>query len=581
MELTHRTLRVRRTAALVAATAAAALAIPAAANAAVTGTVAAGNGTLVGDAANDTITIGKDAGLLTHNTLAGLETATDFDSAPGVQTLADTATLTIDGGGGDDIIVGGPNLDTIKGGEGDDRLTGGPNSTGIESIEGGAGNDVMIWNNGDGDDSDVGGDGVDETQFNNGTADDVMDVAPVGGGAHHFHRVGAGIDIDMSADTERLNINAFSGNDSLVSAPGTTVATTVDAGSGNDTITTGDGTDLIQGGTGLDTLSGGAGADRIVGNQGNDTDNGGAGDDTLVWNNGDATDNLNGQDGLDRVEANMSGGSPGDAMTLKPAGASVRFDRTNLVPFGLNIASSEVFELNTLGGDDTLTTAPGLGALISVVADGGPGNDAFTGGDESDTYFGGLGDDWLDPGAGIGDAVDGQAGNDTLKVRDGFADLARGGAGTDNATADREDVLVDVESADVPPAPPAPPAADTTGTAARVTTKRVTSKLKKGVYTAKIRVSCPASEDGGCNGTLVLQTARTVSLGGTRFHAIVASRRYTLKSGQAKTLKVKLPKGVRSVSRRGTLSLNAITTNRDAAGNLAQRSSRLAIKLVR
>ena len=73
----------------------------------------------------------------------------------------------------------------------------------------------MIWNNGDGDDSDVGGDGADETQFNNGTADDVMDVAPVGGGAHHFHRVGAGIDIDMSADTERLNINAFSGNDSL------------------------------------------------------------------------------------------------------------------------------------------------------------------------------------------------------------------------------------------------------------------------------------------------------------------------------------------------------------------------------
>jgi len=61
----------------------------------------------------------------------------------------------------------------------------------------------------------------------------------------------------------------------------------------------------------------------------------------------------------------------------------------------------------------------------------------------------------------------------------------------------------------------------------------------------------------------------------------VASKRYTLKSGQAKTLKVKLPKGVRAVSRRGTLRLNAITTNRDAAGNLAQRSSRLAVKLVR
>src|SRR3954451_16014701 len=587
MELTHRTLRVRRMAALVAATAAAALAIPAAANAAVTGAATGDTATLTGNDANDNIIITVSGANLRHNLATtpagpGFRSATDFDSTvDGEQTLTAAAgRLTIDGGAGDDIIVGGPSLDTIKGGEGDDRLTGGPNgtvpATARESIEGGAGNDVMIWNNGDGEDSDVGGDGVDETQFNNGTADDVMDVAPAGAG-HHFHRVSADIDIDMSADTERLNINAFSGNDSLVSAPGTTVATTVDAGSGNDTIATGDGADLIQGGTGLDTLSGGAGADRIVGNQGNDTDNGGAGDDTLVWNNGDATDNLNGQDGLDRIEANMSGAS-GDAMTLKPAGANVRFDRTNLVPFGLNIASSEVFELNTLGGDDALTTAPGLGGLISVVADGGTGNDAFTGGDEFDTYFGGLGDDWLDRGAGIGDAVDGQAGNDTLKVRDGFADLARGGAGTDNATADREDVLVDVETADVPPAPPA---ADTTGTAARVTTNRVTSKLKKGVYTAKIRVSCPASEAGGCTGTLVLQTARTVSLGGTRFHAIVASRRYTLKSGQAQTLKVKLPKGVRALSRRGTLSLNAITTNRDAAGNLAQRSSRLAIKLVR
>jgi Ca2+-binding RTX toxin-like protein len=569
MRLTHRT-------AILVATAAAALTIPAAANATVTATITAGNGTLIGNGDNDTITIGTDGGLLTHNKLAGLEDATDFDSTPGVQTLADTATLTIDGGGGDDIIVGGPNLDTIRGGDGDDRLTGGPNKTGIESIEGGAGNDVMIWNNGDGDDSDVGGDGVDETQFNNGTADDVMDVAPVGG-AHHFNRVGGDIDIDISADTERLNVNAFSGNDSLVSAPGTTIPTTIDAGSGDDTITTGDGADTLSGGAGADTLSGGGGADRILGNQGNDTGNGGSGDDTLVWNNGDGTDKLNGQDGLDRIESNMSGAS-GDTMTLKPAGPGVRFDRTNLVPFGLDIASSELLELNGLGGDDTLATAPGLGALISVVADGGPGNDAFTGGDESDTYFGGLGDDWLDPGAGAGDVVDGQAGNDTLKIRDGFADLARGGDGTDNATADREDVLVGVETADVPPAPPA---ADTTGTAARVTTKRVTSKLKKGVYTAKIRVSCPASEAGGCTGTLVLQTARTVSLGGTRFHAIVASKRYTLKSGEARTLKVKLPKGVRALSRRGTLSLNAITTNRDAAGNLAQRSSRLAIKLVR
>jgi Ca2+-binding RTX toxin-like protein len=263
-------------------------------------------------------------------------------------------------------------------------------------------------------------------------------------------------------------------------------------------------------------------------------------------------------------------------------GGKVHFARTN-APFTLDVASSEVFALNTFGGNDTLTTRPGLGALIAVVADAGSGNDTFTGGDEADTFFGGLGDDWLDPGPGAGDVVDGQDGNDTLKVRDAAADLARGGAGTDNATADAEDILTGVERADVTPiaAPPAGPAADTRGTAARVRGTRVTSKLRRGVYTAKIRVQCPASEAGGCAGALVLQTAKTITLDGVSFHAIVASKRYTLKSGQTKTLKVKLPKGVRALSRRGTLNLNAITTNRDAAGNLAQRSSRLAIKLVR
>jgi Ca2+-binding RTX toxin-like protein len=564
--------------AILAATAAAALAIPAGAHAA-TGTVTGTNAVITGDDTAETITIGIDNGLLTHNfptTGTGFADATDFDSDPGViKTLpAGTGTLEIDAKGGDDNISAGPNADIIHGGTGSDRITG---FRGDDTQDGGEGNDVFIWNNGDGTDSTDGDAGNDEQVFNGRNTTDDMTVKNDSGRVE-FERAAPGkIGLDMGPTVERLTVNPLQGDDKLVTDADVTLPITVDAGAGTDDITTGAGADLVQGGEGVDTLSGGPGADRIVGNQGNDTDNGGAGDDTLVWNNGDATDNLNGQDGLDRVEANMSGAS-GDAMTLKPAGANVRFDRTNLVPFGLNIASSEVFELNGLGGDDTLATSPGLGALISVVADGGTGNDTLTGGDESDTYFGGLGDDTLDPGPGIGDAVDGQDGNDTLNVRDGFADLARGGSGADKATADREDVLVDVETADVPPAPPA---ADTTGTAARVTTKRVTSKLKKGVYTAKIRVSCPASEAGGCEGTLVLQTARTVSLGGTRFHAIVASKRYTLKSGQAKTLKVKLPKGVRALSRRGTLSLNAITTNRDAAGNLAQRSSRLAIKLVR
>ncbi len=85
MELAHRTLRVRRTAALVAATAAAALAIPAAANAAVTGAATGDTRRSSGDDANDNIIITVSGANLRHNlatTLAGpgFRSATDFDS---------------------------------------------------------------------------------------------------------------------------------------------------------------------------------------------------------------------------------------------------------------------------------------------------------------------------------------------------------------------------------------------------------------------------------------------------------------------------------------------------------------------
>ena len=109
--------------------------------------------------------------------------------------------------------------------------------------------------------------------------------------------------------------------------------------------------------------------------------NGNAGDDTLVWNNGDGNDQMNGGDGLDRIENNL--GAANDVSALSVVGGKVHYARTN-APFTLDVATSEVFELNTFGGDDTLTTGPGLGALIAVVADAGSGNDTFTGGDESD-----------------------------------------------------------------------------------------------------------------------------------------------------------------------------------------------------
>ncbi len=582
MEPTRIPLRARRTAALAAVAAAAALAIPSAASAAVTPIITGGDQlTLNGDAAADNIVLSDDVGAdpkLKHNLpvgAGGIDSALDFDPAPGVTTTlpadgsvtvvvngagandtvnlsaANIAGATINAGDGDDIVVGSAKVDSIRGGAGNDRLTG---FRGDETIAGEDGNDVMIWNNGDGKDVNEGGAGVDETLITEGAAADQMKLSPRDGGRTFFERTNAPFTVDMGT-VEKLTITSFSGDDKLETAAGVTLPVTIDAGPGADTITTG------------------GASDRIVGDRGDDTLNGGAGDDTLVWNNGDGTDDMNGEDGLDRIENNL--GAADDVSQVKVDNGKVRYDRVN-APFGLDIASSEVLELNTFGGNDTLDVQPGVGALIAITADAGSGNDRLNGGDEADTFFGGLGDDTLEPGAGF-DSVDGQAGNDTLRVRDGAGDLARGGAGTDSAQADAADVLSEVESADVPQAA----VADTKGTALRVISRRITSKLRRGAYTARVRVECPAAEAGGCNGTLTLLTAKTVRIGGVKVQALLGSKRYALKAGQRRTLAIKLPKGVGALARKRTLSLRAQSVSRDAAGNVATRSSALSVKLVR
>src|SRR3954447_55961 len=266
------------------ATVALAFVAPAAANAAVTPTVQGSNLTLTGDNTAENITLTANAaGLLTHSFgtgANGLKDATDFDPNPLVEkTLPndgsvkvtvnagdgnDTINLSapdlgdsvINGDAGDDIIVGSDNLDTIDGGAGNDRITGFKNPGGatapFEPISGGAGNDVMIWNNGDGFDLNDGGDGVDETLITNGTGNDDMNVNQ-NGARTIFNRVNAPFSVDIGT-VEKLTITSFSGDDKLVTAAGVPLPMTIDAGAGDDTISTGDGADVINGGDGTDTL---------------------------------------------------------------------------------------------------------------------------------------------------------------------------------------------------------------------------------------------------------------------------------------------------------------------------------------
>ncbi len=298
---------------------------------------------------------------------------------------------------------------------------------------------------------------------------------------------------------------------------------------------------------------------------------GGIGDDTAVWNNGDGSDVIEGQDGLDKVEVNGAGA--GDAFTIAPNGARARFDRTNLVPFNLDIGGGEVLDVNGLGGDDTFVAA--AGTPLAVVAEGGSGNDALTGADEQDTFLGGTGNDTLTGGAGP-DLLDGQDGDDSLFARDNTGDLVRGGIGTDTAQAD-------------PPAPtrstasrrstarPAP--ADETATPVRILGKQFAVRRNGGKASTRIRVLCPATEAGGCSGRITLLSQKTFRIAGAKVRIQLGSARFNLDPGEAKRVTVRLPRGVRALARNQKIGVIAGTTTRDAAGNVALASKRLTLKL--
>src|SRR5205814_9015475 len=168
--------------------------------------------------------------------------------------------------------------------------------------------------------------------------------------------------------------------------------------------------DVLTGADTNDFLDGGDGNDRLVGAKGTDLMDGGAGNDTLVWNNGDGSDRINGEAGNDLTEVNGSA-TLGDVFTLDPEPGGVKFQRTNLVPFTLDTAT-ERYQLDGLGGNDSITAHDGVGALTLLSVDGGAGNDTVNGSDGPDLIAGGDGNDVLSGGGGD-DRIVGGTGADT------------------------------------------------------------------------------------------------------------------------------------------------------------------------
>lgn len=330
--------------------------------------------------------------------------ATDFVALTGT---------TLNGGADADLITGSFAADVVVGG------------TGNDTIALGAGNDTNTWNNGDNTDIVTDGGGDDRQVVNGAAAGDIVAIsagtAPVEVRFARTNLVPFMVDL---TDVEALEVNGLDGDDILSAEglPAGLIALRLNGGAANDTIT---------GSSGIDTIDGGEGNDNIDANPGNDTIVLGGGDDLNTWNNGDNTDAVDGGAGADRQVVNGAGAGDVFAVTAGTAPVDVRFDRTNLVPFGIDLTDVEALDLNGLDGDDVIS-AEGLAAgLIALTIRGGLANDTITGSSGADTLIGNDGND----------IVDGNPGNDTIDL----------GSGDDRNTwnnGDNTDAVVGGDGAD-------------------------------------------------------------------------------------------------------------------------------------
>ena len=100
---------------------------------------------------------------------------------------ADVIGLAIDGGGGNDTIIGSQGADRLLGGDGSDTVVGG---RGNDTALLGNGNDKFIWNPGDGSDVVEGEAGTDTLVFNGANISETMDISANGSRARLFRDIG-------------------------------------------------------------------------------------------------------------------------------------------------------------------------------------------------------------------------------------------------------------------------------------------------------------------------------------------------------------------------------------------------------
>lgn len=304
----------------------------------------------------------------TENLVVNMNGGNDTFSATG--NLAALIKITVDGGAGNDTILGSNGSDTLIGGTGRDLIDG---QHGNDVALLGAGNDVFQWDPGDGSDLVEGQDG--RLVFNGSNGSEIFD-ASADGERVRFTRDLGNIAMDLGG-VEKLELNALGGADTIVV------------------------NDLRHTGLGLVDID-------LAGTLGGSAGDGQA--DTVV---------VNADDFIGLIELRRSGGSivvDGPPATVKIANAEAAID---------------TLVINAGAGADSID-ASALPNDIRLIVDGGSGPDGFRGSAGDDVFLGGDDDDFADGNRGNDLALLGP-GDDIFEWDPGDgSDTVEGQDGTDN-----------------------------------------------------------------------------------------------------------------------------------------------------
>jgi Ca2+-binding RTX toxin-like protein len=247
--------------------------------------------------------------------------------------LPQSMVLVLDGGDGNDTLIGSAGADLLLGGAGNDIVVG---AKGNDTAFLGAGDDTFFWAPGEGSDTVEGGLGTDDLAFLGAAAAETVDILANFGRATFFRDV-ASINMDLN-DVERIQFTALGGADKVAVHDLT-------------------GTEITRIGIDLAATVGGTTGDGAI--------------DSV---------SVEGTAGVDKISLSSSGAAIG----------------VGGLPWTVSLQHAEATDLLSIdagAGDDVINAAAVAAGKISLTMSGGAGNDKLVGSAGTDTIIGGTGAD--------------------------------------------------------------------------------------------------------------------------------------------------------------------------------------------